>query len=606
MQEKRRPCRFGIQARVVGLAMLFTLLIAAVLLVSSAGSLSEQLRRSTLQSAEYTAQIAADGIRQDIIEVDALPNWCVLNYTARAAMFTDFSPSTLAHTAYPIISNRYGSMRTALYIQRFLIFTSSGRTIMLGTAVNQSQYVTSECMPRFFGEEAEDGQLPQWDRIAEDPMMQPGVTMEGIPIARVIRSGSGTARIYLSVSPKLITDTLDKFSVEEGAWLCWIMGDELYRVDGDELVSLGSAGQLLKPEPESGGTLDEGTLLYSARMEGNDCSLVICPLGIHDLSLGVVLPDSLMEYPLHLLLRPALASLGMVLLMGLGLAMLLSRVVGAPIRALQRQIETVSQGSFATNPDIEWSHELGDVGRGINRLSQSVSELMSKRLEDEKQRLALEYRMLQNQISPHFIYNTLNSIKWMATIQHAPGVAEMVTALSHLLKNVSKGNQRLVPLEEEFALLDDYFTIQRYRYGGTITLDVPKLDGDDPLRRCLIPRFTLQPLAENAIFHGIEPNGGIGRVTVTIEQGEGEVRICMADDGVGMTQAQIDRILAGPQDEEEENHRFRHVGMWNVHRLLQLSFGPDYGLSITSAPGQGAAITIRLPRQDTAVPPDPA
>ena len=96
--------------------------------------------------------------------------------------------------------------------------------------------------------------------------------------------------------------------------------------------------------------------------------------------------------------------------------------------------------------------------------------------------------------TPHFIYNTLNGIRWMATLQHATGIAEMVTALSRLLKSVSKGNERLVPLYEEFALLNDYFTIQQYRYGGTITMDVSYIEDENLARQCRIPRFTLQPL----------------------------------------------------------------------------------------------------------------
>jgi len=226
-----------------------------------------------------------------------------------------------------------------------------------------------------------------------------------------------------------------------------------------------------------------------------------------------------------------------------------------------------------------------------------VSSLMEKRIEDEQQRLALEYRMLQSQISPHFIYNTLNSIKWMATIQHAPGVAEMVTALSRLLKSVSKGTQKLVPLEEEFALLEDYFTIQRYRYGGTISLDAPDLE--EAYRNYLIPRFTLQPLAENAIFHGIEPKGGVGRLWVTIrrDQPSGTLLISMADDGIGMEEEQVKRLLAGAGQDGGEAGPFRHVGLWSVHRLLQLSFGPSYGLTVRSTPGQGTAVTLRLPEQ---------
>ena len=100
---------------------------------------------------------------------------------------------------------------------------------------------------------------------------------------------------------------------------------------------------------------------------------------------------------------------------------------------------------------MEWDHELGDIGRGINDLSENVSELMEKRLEDEKQKQDLEYKMLQSQINPHFLYNTLNSIKWMATIQGATGISEMTTSLSRLLKSISKGTSLLIDIREEFT-----------------------------------------------------------------------------------------------------------------------------------------------------------
>ena len=156
--------------------------------------------------------------------------------------------------------------------------------------------------------------------------------------------------------------------------------------------------------------------------------------------------------------------------------------------------------------------------------------------------------MLQNQINPHFIYNTLNSIKWMATIQHAPGIAEMTMALSRLLKSVSKGSERLVPLQEEFALLNDYFTIQQYRYGGTITLDVTYIEDERLTQSCLIPRFTLQPIVENAIFHGIEPKGCAGSLTLTVahDPANGDVLIDLNDDGVGMTPEQRPRAWPTP------------------------------------------------------------
>lgn len=593
---RKRPLRFGIQARVLALAVLFTLLTAGAIVAASALSLSAQLRRSVIQSAEYALQTSAAAIRQDIEEVDDLSRWSRIDSTVRTAMLTNISTGNLVNSVYPIISNKYSSMHTAPYIQRYLIHSSNGRTIMLGTAASQSVLLTPDNIRRFPGL-GEDGDSTQWEQFVRDPLLQPGISMQSIPISRIVTSndGSCSASIYLSVSPALITDPLKDFSLEEGAWLCWIMGNQFYRVENGTFAPVGPVEQLPDSEDPAQDTLDRGTLLYSTQLDGEACNVVLCPLGLHGLYLGEVLPNSRFSHPLSLLQGPALFSLIFVLLMGLVIAALLHWTVAVPIGALQRQMEAVSRGDFSPNPAIEWDHELGDVGRGINKLSHDVSSLMEKRIEDEQQRLALEYRMLQNQINPHFIYNTLNSIKWMATIQHAPGVAEMVTALSRLMKSVSKGNRKLVFLEEEFALLEDYFTIQRYRYGGTITLELPPLEGDN--RNYLIPRFTLQPLAENAIFHGIEPNGGVGKLSVVLERDpvNQDMLIHVIDDGVGMDPGQIDRLLTAPR-EEAEDLEFRHLGLQSVHRLFQLSFGPDYGLTIRSSPGHGTTITMRLPR----------
>lgn len=597
-QHGKRRFHMSIQTRILALAVLFTLLTAGTIVFTSTLSLSAQMRRSVLQSAEYALQISSASIRQDIQEVDDLARWCRVDSTVRTAMLSNISPGILTNTLYPVISNKYSSMHTAPYIQRFLMHGSNARTIMLGTAASQSAYLDHDNIRSFPG--LEEGAPPtQWEKIIPDPMMQSGIRLDSIPIFSTIFSGDGSfsAVIYLSISPALITDQLKDFSLEEGNWLCWIMGGQFYRVQGGTFIPLGPVERL--PEASATDTLDGGTLLYETEIGGEACSVVLCPLESHGLYLGEVIPQSRFAHPTALLRGPALTSLIAVLAMGLIIAALLRRVVAVPIKALQQQIERVSQGDFSVNPDIEWDHELGSVGRGINHLSLSVSELMARRVEDEQQRLALEYRMLQNQISPHFIYNTLNSIKWMATIQKAPGVAEMVTALSRLLKNVSKGTQKLTSLQEELALLEDYFTIQRYRYGGTITLEMPVLEDESLVSRYRIPRFTLQPLAENAIFHGIEPKGGVGRVSVTIKADSkgGDLLVHLSDDGVGMEPEQIRELLSGEGQEDDNGLQFRRLGVWNVHRLLQLSFGPSYGLSIQSTPGEGTTITMRLPEQ---------
>lgn len=116
-----------------------------------------------------------------------------------------------------------------------------------------------------------------------------------------------------------------------------------------------------------------------------------------------------------------------------------------PVEALQKRIEAVGGGDFTADPAVEWPNELGDIGRGINKLAADVDGLMNRRVEDERKKQELEYRMLQSEVNPHFIYNTLNSIRWMATIQYAPGIAEMVTAFARLTKSISRKRRSWCP-----------------------------------------------------------------------------------------------------------------------------------------------------------------
>ena len=204
---------------------------------------------------------------------------------------------------------------------------------------------------------------------------------------------------------------------------------------------------------------------------------------------------------------------------GFFISFLLGRIINRPVRRLRKKIRVISESDFSRDPGIEWDDELGDIGRGINEMSLKIVSLLENRLADEREKRDLEYRMLQSQINPHFLYNTLNSIKWMATIQNATGIAEMTTALSRLMKNVIKGSRTVVSLREELALLDDYFLIQQYRYGGAIVYE--KKVGEEFLS-VPIPCFTMQPLMENSIFHGIEPKGGSGRITLSAERHGGQ------------------------------------------------------------------------------------
>ena len=289
----------------------------------------------------------------------------------------------------------------------------------------------------------------------------------------------------------------------------------------------------------------------------------------------------------------AIAATSMI---GILLSWFLSKTVNVPVKQLQERMKRIAAGDFERDLSTEWPHELGDIGKNINDLSENVQSLMNQKLEDERQKKDYEYKMLQSQINPHFLYNTLNSIKWMATIQNAHGIAEMTTSLSRLLKDISKGTTNLVTLDHEISLLDDYFTIQQYRYGGTITLHY-NIE-DKVLTTCNILRFTLQPIVENSIFHGIEPMGSAGTIEIHIYQdGNTDVHIDITDNGIGMEPEVAAHLL--DNDAPAKSSFFRDIGISNVHKRLQYEFGSSYGLSVTSQPGKFTTVSILLPFRTT-------
>ena len=602
--DKLKFRRSGIQARVLALTMFFTLGASLVIAASNMHQMTAEWERTTILNAEYALQTAASAIRRDVDEIDDLAGWCAYNPGMRTYLLTGDTASNQALSMYPTLTAKFNSMRTMAYIQRFLLINASGRQMMFGTAATNAVTLTPDTLQRIPGY---DSPNTGWDCILRDPLALNSQAANTIPVTHTLTlpGTDRTAHVCIFVSPSVITAPLRGFTLSEGGKLLWEMGEHIYTVQNNTLTELDTDRTYYKDtRPFDAETLDSLTEVYERGSGVNTQLIVRYPIGVHDLYLIEVLPNGPLQRQIPYLSASLIFSLAAILALGSALAFLLHRMIARPITALQSRIEAgVGSGDFSADPAIEWDNELGDIGRGINKMSGNITALMDRRLEDEKQKQDLEYRMLQNQINPHFIYNTLNSIKWMATIQHAPGIAEMVTALSRLLKSVSKGNERLVPLYEEFALLNDYFTIQQYRYGGTITLDVSYIEDENLTHSCLIPRFTLQPLVENAIFHGIEPKGSAGEVTLRVERdaANGDVLILLSDDGVGMTPAQAAKALQEPGPEEAAA-KYRHVGIWNVHRRLQYSFGDAYGLRIESEPGVGTTVTVRLAGAQKASP----
>ncbi len=286
-----------------------------------------------------------------------------------------------------------------------------------------------------------------------------------------------------------------------------------------------------------------------------------------------------------------------VLFLSAAVIFTMDRTISRPVARIRKKSKAIAGGDFSPDPGIESDSEIGEVGRGLNQLSHNVMELMEKRLADEQSKRELEYRMLQGQISSHFLYNTLGSIKWMATLQKAHGIAEMTTALSRLLRTTAKDLRKTAPLRDEISLLDDYYTILKYRYGGTIEYE-KYIEEDEALLQSTLPRFVLQPLMENAVFHGIEPKGK-GQMKLHVAKRDGCVYITFTDNGVGLSKEKMEQMsdLSAPAKSGTgmTENGFSSVGLHNVHQRIQNVFGGDYGVTVESEENTYTSVTIRIP-----------
>lgn len=278
-------------------------------------------------------------------------------------------------------------------------------------------------------------------------------------------------------------------------------------------------------------------------------------------------------------------------LLGISMSFLFTNAVRKPIDRLVNHVDRIAKGDFSQEESLESQDEIGLIGKAVNTMSSQIEQLMDKRLEDEKEKSSLEIRMLQAQINPHFLYNTLDSIKWIAVIQKNSGIVKAVTALSKLLKNMAKGVDQRVTLREELDFVRDYVTIEKLKYVEMFDLEVDI--GEEILNEARIVKLTLQPLVENAIFSGIEPGGKNGTIRIHAYEKDKCLCIDVRDDGIGIPEEKIPELLN--HSEKLKGDQMSSIGMPNVDRRLKLIYGEEYGLSVESRVGEYTQITVRIP-----------
>jgi two-component system sensor histidine kinase YesM len=266
-----------------------------------------------------------------------------------------------------------------------------------------------------------------------------------------------------------------------------------------------------------------------------------------------------------------------------------SKSIANPVQDMCNNVNRVGGGEFII-PQIETNYsELSQLNSGIQQMARRISLLLESVKEEEKLQHKMQLQLLQAQINPHFLYNTLDTIMWLVeSEQHAQAVT-MISNLSVFFRTIlSKGND-MISLEEEIMHTRSYLDIQQVRYQDILEYHITL---PEQLRGVRIPKLTLQPLAENALYHGVKEKRGKSRIDIVCIQEQEDIILTVGDNGVGMRPEKLNAI----RDSLEHSERVG-FGLSAVHERIRLYFGENYGIEVDSAYGSGTTVKVRLPKK---------
>lgn len=341
------------------------------------------------------------------------------------------------------------------------------------------------------------------------------------------------------------------------------------------------------------GLKSEGTAALAALEDGTyvEDTVIYAITSVEDSSwrvVGVSFVDELVNRSVREMIGISVGLAGLVLAAALLTSWILSRMLSRPLRGLASAMERFERDAdhFSYRP-VRGTREVRELSQSFGHMVLRIQQLMSTVRQEEINLRKTELKALQAQINPHFLYNTLDSIAWMCERGRNADAVNMVHALARLFRiSISRGHE-LIPIAKEIEHAESYLQIQKYRYKNQFTYE---FDVDPECLDYYCNKITLQPIIENSINHGLDLLVEEGRIQVEVLQDGEDILFRVRDNGVGMSQEQVNAILE--QDPEDRTG----IGIRNVNDRLRIYFGAPYGLRITSELDVGTCVEIRMPK----------
>lgn len=275
------------------------------------------------------------------------------------------------------------------------------------------------------------------------------------------------------------------------------------------------------------------------------------------------------------------------IILAIVLAYFLSRSIAKPVHILARTMRAVNNTNLDTKIPESKITEIAQLDRSFNRMLRHISDLLQLTREEEAKIREAERKALESQMHPHFLYNTLNTIKSIAKLHGEEEILSITTRLAKLLRSSIDSSKTEWTIRDSFDLIDNYLTIQKIRFGDKLQVE---LDADPMALDYITPKLIIQPLVENAIIHGLEPKVGAWNITISAKLHKNRITVIIADNGVGFSDPDLIKDL-------DKLAASTHVGLYNSYRRLMLRYGDAAEFLIDSVPGEGTSITLIFPAE---------
>lgn len=283
--------------------------------------------------------------------------------------------------------------------------------------------------------------------------------------------------------------------------------------------------------------------------------------------------------------------IGIILGLAIIISIVISKEITRPLKLLKNLMKEVEKGDFETlNIEVTGANEIGSLSNSFNIMISEIKKLVEQNINEQREKRKSEIRALQAQINPHFLYNTLDSIIWMAEGNKTQEVVIMTASLAKLLRESISNEDEFTIIEREVNYIKSYLTIQKMRYKDKFEFNI---DIERSIYNFRITKLILQPIIENAIYHGIKYKGGKNLISIEGYELDDEIEILIKDTGIGMDEEQLKNIL----NPCKKNERSNGVGICNVQMRLQLTYGKEYGLFYESRKLEGTTVKIRIPKR---------